>query len=161
MRNVASGEFSVIVIKPLSEKAQDLVREVHREFKIRLFEALPDTYFNLEPQVAARLLKKQEWTSREALTLSASQHGRLLQYCDGKLAYEGACDAVKQLLRVHFLGSGDARTDLEMDVEAKLIARCLQARSWGHVARAFKTQPANLKAEVRSHIAKMAAFYNV
>ncbi|MEM2336436.1 MAG: GNAT family N-acetyltransferase [Candidatus Bathyarchaeia archaeon] len=161
MRNVASGEFSVIVIKPLSEKAQDLVREVHREFKIRLFEALPDTYFNLEPQVAARLLKKQEWTSREALTLSASQHGRLLQYCDGKLAYEGACDAVKQLLRVHFLGSGDARTDLEMDVEAKLIARCLQARSWGHVARAFKTQPANLKAEVRSHIAKMAAFFNV
>lgn len=161
MRNVASGEFSVIVVKPLNEKVQNIVRDIHREFKLRLFEALPDTYFNLEPQVAARLLKKQGWTNREALMLSASQHGRLIQYSDGKLAYEGACDAVKQLLKVHFLSSGEARMDLEVDAEAKLIARCLQARSWGHVTRAFKTQSANLKAEVRSHIKKMATFYNV
>ncbi|MEM3667000.1 MAG: GNAT family N-acetyltransferase [Candidatus Bathyarchaeia archaeon] len=161
MRNVASGEFSVIVVKPISEGAQNIVRDIHREFKLRLFEALPDTYFNLEPHVAARLLKKQEWTSRETLNLSYSQRGRLLQYADGNLAYEGACDGVKQLLKLHFLSSGEARMDLDIDVEAKLIARCLQARSWGHVMKAFRTQSASLKAEVRANIAKMVKFYNV
>ncbi|MEM0057770.1 MAG: GNAT family N-acetyltransferase [Candidatus Bathyarchaeia archaeon] len=161
MRNVASGEFSVIVVKPLTEDVQSMVRELHREFKLRLLDALPDTYFNIEPQVAARLLKGQGWTSREAFPLSESQRGRLLQYSEGTLAYEGACDAVKQLLKTHFMSSGEARLDVDVDAEAKLIARCLQARSWGHVARAFKISSTSLKAEVRSHIAKMATFYNI
>jgi len=161
MRNVASGEFSVIVVKPLNEQVENAVREIHREFKLRLLEALPDTYFNLEPKVAARLLKKQKWTSREALNLSQSQKGRLFQYADGNLAYEGACDAVKQLLRHHFMCSGEARMDLDVNLEAKLVARCLQARSWGRVTKAFKTQSSSLKAEVRSHIANMVKFYSV
>jgi tRNA(Met) cytidine acetyltransferase len=161
MRNVASGEFSVIVVKPLNEQVGNAVREIHREFKLRLLEALPDTYFNLEPKVAARLLKKQIWTSMETLNLSQSQRGRLLQYADGNLAYEGACDAVKQLLKHHFMCSGEARMDLNVDLEAKLIARCLQARSWGHVTKAFKTQSSSLKAEVRANIAKMVKFYSV
>lgn len=55
----------------------------------------------------------------------------------------------------------EARMGLDVDAEAKLIARCLQARSWGLVARVFKTQSSSLKAEVRPYIAKMAAFYNV
>ena len=92
MRNVASGEFSVIVLKPLNEKVEETSKEIHKEFKLRLLEALPDTYFNLEPRVAARLLKKQEWMIRADLTLSESQKGRLLQYASGNLAYEGACD---------------------------------------------------------------------
>ncbi|MEM4700945.1 MAG: GNAT family N-acetyltransferase [Candidatus Bathyarchaeia archaeon] len=161
MRNVASGEFSVIVVKPLNDNVQGMVREIHREFKLRLLDALPDTYFNIEPQVAARLLKGQDWTSRETFPLSESQRGRLLQYSEGKLAYEGACDAVKQLLKTHFMSAGEARMGLDVDAEAKLIARCLQARSWGLVARAFKIQSSSLKAEVRSYIAKMATFYNV
>jgi tRNA(Met) cytidine acetyltransferase len=161
MRNVASGEFSVIVVRPLNENVQDIVKKIHREFKLRLLEALPDTYFNIEPQVAARLLRKQDWMNRETFPLSESQRARLLQYSEGVLAYEGACDAVKQLLKTHFMSSGEARFDLDVNDEAKLIARCLQARSWGHVARAFKIQSINLKAEVRSHIARMAAFYNI
>ncbi|MBS7647964.1 tRNA(Met) cytidine acetyltransferase [Candidatus Bathyarchaeota archaeon] len=161
MRNVASGEFSIIVVKPLNINVQNIVKEIHREFKLRLLDALPDTYFNLDPQVAARLLKGQNWASREPFQLSKSQLGRLLQYSEGNLAYEGACDAVKHLLKVHFMSSGEARLNLEVDVEAKLVARCLQARSWGHVTRAFKTTSANLKAEVRSYIAKMIAFYNI
>ena len=161
MRNVASGEFSVIVLKPLNEKVEETSKEIHKEFKLRLLEALPDTYFNLEPRVAARLLKKQEWMIMANLTLSESQKGRLLQYASGNLAYEGACDAIKQLLKIHFMGSGEVRMNLDVDLEAKLIARCLQARSWGHVARAFKTQPASLKAEVRSSVAKILDFYGV
>ena len=161
MRNVASGEFSVIVVKPLNENVHGIVKEVHREFKLRFLEALPDTYFNIEPQVAARLLRKQMWTSREIFPLSNSQRGRLLQYSEGTLAYEATCDAVKQLLKTHFMSSGEARLDLDVNDEAKLIARCLQARSWGHVARAFRIQSVNLKAEVRSHIARMVIFYNV
>jgi tRNA(Met) C34 N-acetyltransferase TmcA len=59
------------------------------------------------------------------------------------------------------MGFREARMNLDVDLEAKLIARCLQARSWGHVARVFKTQPASLKAEVGSNVAKILDFYGI
>jgi tRNA(Met) C34 N-acetyltransferase TmcA len=68
---------------------------------------------------------------------------------------------LKKLLKIHFMGFREARMNLDVDLEAKLIARCLQARSWGHVARAFKTQPASLKAEVGSSVAKILDFYGI
>ncbi|MBC7131277.1 tRNA(Met) cytidine acetyltransferase, partial [Candidatus Bathyarchaeota archaeon] len=161
MRNVVSGEFSVIVVKPITNEAQSLIKEIHKEFKLRLIEALPDTYFSLEPSVAAQLLRKQTWNYAVQLSLTPSQKGRLMQYVRGTLAYEGACDAVKQLLKCHFMNSGANRMDLDIEVEAKLIARCLQARSWRQVTQVFKGKSQGLKSELRSYVAKLVDFYGL
>lgn len=161
MRNIVSGEFSVIVIKPITSEAQSFIREIHEEFKTRLIEALPDTYFNLDPIVAAQLLRKQSWDYVSQLTMTSSQKGRLMQYVKGTLAYEGVCDAIKQLLKHHFLNSGNYRIDLDITVEAKLIARCLQSRSWSHVTQTFKGQSQGLKSELRSYIAKIVEHYGI
>lgn len=161
MRNMVSGEFSVIVVKAISEEAERLLREIHKEFKLRLIEALPDTYFSLEPAVAVRLLRKQPWDYRDKLILTPSQMGRLLQYAQGSLAYEGACDAVKKLLKFHFMNSGASRMDLDMEAEAKLVTRGLQARSWRHTAQIFKNKPQSLKSEFRSYVARMVEYYSL
>ncbi len=159
MRNVISGEFSVIVVKPLSEKAERIVREIHREFKLRLLESLPDTYYNLDPEVAAQLLSVERWSHLEKPELTPSQRERLIEYIRGSLAYESACDVVKHILRAHFLSSGEARLKLEMKDEAKLIARCLQCRSWDKTAEILETRPASLKSEIRFHIRRLAEHY--
>ena len=159
MRNVISGEFSVIVVKPLSERAEKIVRAIHREFKLRLLESLPDTYYSLDPEVAAQLLSVERWTHLEKPELTPSQKERLTEYVRGSLAYEGACDVVKHILRAHFLSSGEARLKLEIRDEAKLIARCLQCRSWDKTAEILEVRPAGLKSEIRFHIGRLAEHY--
>ncbi|MCD6241303.1 hypothetical protein J7K27_07290, partial [Candidatus Bathyarchaeota archaeon] len=70
-----------------------------------------------------------------------------------------ACDVVKHILRAHFLSSGEARLKLEMKDEAKLIARCLQCRSWDQTAEILETRPASLKSEMRFHTRRLAEHY--
>ncbi len=159
MRNLVSGEYSVAVIKPLSEKAGKLVKDIYMEFKIRLLNSLPDTYFNLEPKVAAQLLNVNYWIRLEKLHLTPSQRERLLGYIQGSLAYEGVCDAVKELLMVHFLSFGKEKLSLKQKVEMTLIARCLQCRSWDRVASIIKVHPADLKSEMRVHIRNLLDHY--
>jgi len=161
MRNTVSGEFSVIFIRPLTGKAVEIVKGVHREFKLRLVESLPDIYFDLEPQITVRLLKSQNWDNREEPSLTSSQKSRLLQYVSGKLAYEAACDAIKQFVKSHFLNSGSCRMGLSMDVEAKLIAKCLQAKPWRHITKIFQVPQSNLKMDLRKILAEMVDFYGV
>ncbi|MEM1998097.1 MAG: GNAT family N-acetyltransferase [Candidatus Bathyarchaeia archaeon] len=159
MRNVVSGEYSVAVVKPLSERAETLTREIYVEFKVRLLNSLPDTYFSLEPEVAVQLLSVNRWDSLEKPSLSQSQKERLLSYVKGSLSYEGACDAVKQILMAHFLSSGKPRLPLNLIDEIKLVARCLQCRSWDRVANIVKTNPVDLKYEVRAHVGALMKYY--
>ncbi|MEM2669766.1 MAG: GNAT family N-acetyltransferase, partial [Candidatus Bathyarchaeia archaeon] len=159
MRNVVSGEYSVAVVKPLSERAEALTREVYMEFKVRLLNSLPDTYFSLEPEVAVQLLSVNRWDHLEKPFLSQSQRERLLRYVKGSLSYEGACDAVKQIIMAHFLSSGKPRLPLNLVDEIKLVARCLQCRSWDRVANIVKTSPVDLKYEVRAHVGALMKHY--
>ncbi|MCD6530051.1 tRNA(Met) cytidine acetyltransferase [Candidatus Bathyarchaeota archaeon] len=159
MRNFISGEFSVIVVKPLTREVEESIRKIHREFKLRLLGSLSDTYFNLEPQVAVYLLRSQPWDDRENLTLTPSQRSRLTEYAEGSLAYESACDAVKLLLKTHFLSSGRARMNLGIEAEAKLIVRCLQSRSWEKTAELLGIRPVGLKSEMRDHVRKLVEHY--
>ncbi|MEM2756436.1 MAG: hypothetical protein QXM89_03630, partial [Candidatus Bathyarchaeia archaeon] len=108
-----------------------------------------------------RLLKSQNWDNREEPSLTSSQKSRLLQYVSGKLAYEAACDAIKQFVKSHFLNSGSCRMGLSMDVEAKLIAKCLQAKPWRHITKIFQVPQSNLKMDLRKILAEMVDFYGV
>ena len=159
MRNVISGEFSVAVVKPLNSKAENIIKEIYREFKLRLLESLPDTYYNLAPEVAAQLLSVERWSHLEKPKLTPSQKERLMEYVRGSLAYEGACDVVKHILKAHFLSAGKARLKLEIKNEAKLIARCLQCRSWDKTAEILETCPAGLKSEIRFYVGKLVEHY--
>jgi len=159
MRNIISGEFSVVVVKPLNRKAESIVREVYREFKVRFLESLPDAYYNLDPYVAAQLLNVHRWDVLEAPRLTPSQRERLLRYVQGSLAYEGVCDAVRQVLLAHFLSSGKPKFKLEFKAEVELISRCLQCRSWDRTADIVKIHPADLKIDVRLNVGRLAAHY--
>lgn len=159
MRNIVSGEYSVIVVKPLSERAENIIRDLYTEFKIRLLNSLSDTYFNLESEVAVQLLSVDKWDYFEKPILTPSQIERLVGYVKGALAYEGACDAIRQVLMAHFMSSGKLRLQLDRRAEIELVSRCLQCRSWGRTANAVKVRPIELKSELRLHVGKLIEHY--
>ena len=159
MRNITSGEFSVVVVKPLNRRAESIIRNVYREFKLRFLESLPDVYYDLDPYVAAQLLNVHVWEVSETPHMSSSQWERLLEYVNGNLTYEGACDAVRQILLAHFLSSGKSKLKLELEDEVGLISRCLQCRSWERTASTIKIHPADLKTDIRLNVGRLVAHY--
>jgi len=159
MRNIVSGEYSVIVIKPLSDGVEKILKEIYMEFKIRLLNSLPDTYFSLEPEIAVQLLGVNRWDHIERPHLTRSQLERLISYIKGALAYEGACDAVKEVLMAHFLSSGKLRLPMDIKAEAGLISRCLQCRSWAKTASTIKVRSSEFKSEMRTYIGRIMEYY--
>ncbi|MEM4699668.1 MAG: tRNA(Met) cytidine acetyltransferase TmcA [Candidatus Nezhaarchaeales archaeon] len=159
-RNLVSGEFSAVVVRPLSQEAKGLVDKVNSEFKARLVDSLADTYFNLEPQVARLLLSSV--TAKRRLRrprLTKSQLSRLTMYVLGTLTYEASCDAVKELVKAHFLSTGSARMSLPAASENLLISKCLQGRPWSRAALVSGIDPSKVKSELREVVRELYRFY--
>lgn len=159
-RNMVSGEFSVVVVKPLTARARKLVERINKEFKSRLVEALSDPYFNLETSVARLLLANViKRSRREPSRLLKTQWSRALLYTIGTLTYEASSDAVKELLRIHFLSTGSARLSLSPGAENLLIAKCLQGKPWSKAAMAGGVDPSKVKGELRGLVKELLKFY--
>lgn len=144
-RNPVSGEYSVLVAKPLSGKAENLMIEVVKEFKKRLLNSLHDVYFPLNPSVARYLLKTPLGSGK--LKLSQSQKSRLIGFIGGDYIYELASDAIYELARYYFWLGKDCLTPLEDSV---LIAKVLQGKGWDMVRSRFglKVDPYELFREL-------------
>ncbi len=159
MRNIVSGEFSVVLVKPLSERAEGLIGEIYREFKMRFLDALPDVYYNLDPYVAVGLLSIKNIDFQAESKLTPSQRGRLIEYVQGSVSYEGACDSVKRILSAHFLSSGRYRLDLEVRHEVELLCRCLQCRSWDRTAEIVGARSSEVKSDLRALVRRLVDHY--
>ena len=159
MRNKISGEFSVIVVKPLSDKAAEFVREIGREFRLRFINALADPYFNMDMETAWTLLSKAPGKHKAKPNFRGSQRMRLESYLNQYVTYEGASDSIKCLVEAHFLTSSEKRLILDEKVEKLLITKVLQGRQWPQIARLLKDKPENLVSIMRETVEKMADYY--
>jgi len=158
-RNMVSGEYTVIVVKPLSKRAKKLVYSINRDFKLKLIETLPDTYFTLEPRIAVLLLSSGPEDRREPPVVTKAQLSRLESYVKGVITYEGASDAVKALLRSHFLSSGNARMVMPMELEAALVAKNLQGKSWRAASNLSGVSSDSIKREIREAVKRLISHY--
>jgi len=131
-RNPVTGEYSVLVVKPISERARNLLGEIVKDFKRRLLNSLHDVYFPLNPLVA-RLLLLSEIKSGK-LKLSQSQRSRLKGFINGSYIYELASDAIYEVVRFYFWRGVHCLTPLE---ESLLIAKVLQGKGWDMVKSRF------------------------
>jgi tRNA(Met) cytidine acetyltransferase len=147
-RNTVTGEYSVLVLKPLSEEASKLTEEVLKEFKRRILASLHDVYFSLNPMVA-RLLLKSKLDGGKA-KLSTSQRSRLLGYVKGSYVYELASDAIHEVVRSYFWQGKDCLTPRE---EAILVAKVLQGKPWETLKSRFGVkEPYELLREIVSNL---------
>lgn len=126
-RDAASGSHSAAVMRPLSSAGQELFKLAASRFQRHLPHMLADALRNLEPPLAAALLRQtrpplpppldaQDWRD-----LSAFAFGRrIYEVCPGPI-WQLACFAL-------------AQPGLEAAQRTLLIARVLQHRGWKEVA---------------------------
>ncbi len=158
-RNIVSGEYSVAVIKPLTRRALKLTLTLNQEFKLKLLNSLFTTYFTLDPKLVRLLFKGVYEPKLVKPNLTKVQERRLLMYAKEILTFESATDAIKALLDAHFMSSDSSRLNIEPEIEAALIAKCLQGKSWGFTAKLSLIKRDEIKSVLRETIKKMVDYY--
>jgi len=161
-RNPISGEYSTIVIKPLSKKAKEITKLIFREFKIKFIEWLRDIHYDMEPEIAMYILNSRLEDVAERfheLSLTESQRKRLEAYVKGALYYEVVCDVIREIVKTYFLDHTSERVKLSEGKTLLLILKSLQARSWKQTLDVINLEPAAAYTMFRSAIKKLYKTY--
>ncbi|ABN70220.1 protein of unknown function DUF699, ATPase putative [Staphylothermus marinus F1] len=148
-RNPVSGEYTLLVIKPLNKKTEEYVLKANKEFRLKLLDSLPIVYRDMEISVAMQLLDYGDSLISEVPNniFSPVQIDRLWIYCMGPMTFEAAADIMHKLAKLHWLLSKDKRVELSRIKEAILIGKALQGKTWEE-----------LKSELRLHLKELHKF---
>ena len=160
-RNPVSGEYSVIVVKPLTEKASKLIEIANREFRTRLLHSLHEPYHDLNPKVARLLLNSGNECIPEDVDAKFTpvQISKLLGYSWNLMTIENCFDSVLKIVRKYFADRSGNRPDLSEEEEVMLIVRVLQAKSWRVSCEQLRKSPPELMNTVRAIIRKLCIHY--
>ncbi len=150
-RNEISGEYSIIVVKPLKEKIKKRILEINEEFRIKLLECLPELYSDMEPEVVKLLLKKFS-KKKYKLDLTKSQLHRAKGYAKGIFTLETVLDVVKILSRWYFLNDFSF---LNKEEERALIVKILQHNRWKFSQEILKMKKRDIRKAIRRAVKKM------
>lgn len=154
-RNPVSGEYTALVIHPLSEAWREAVESSLEDFVVKFVESLPVVYRDFEPDAAYLILSSLERPLgvSGSVSLRETQLERLELYVAGvftlEIAFDAALAAVKRFVfegRLRELGQRDGQV---------LVARVLQGRSWDEVSGELGIGRVAAANSVRSSIARI------
>ncbi|MCD6428835.1 MAG: tRNA(Met) cytidine acetyltransferase [Desulfurococcales archaeon] len=154
-RNPVSGEYTALVIYPLSRKWRKLVELGNNEFSVKFIESLHAVYYDFEPDTAYTMIKRQlrneEYASK--IDLTPIQLERLKVYVSGIMTFESVCDAVSLLLKKYILmGLGSELSEEEGIVT---VARVLQGWSWDKIFEEYRIGKVRATNMLRQIVSKM------
>lgn len=159
IKNPVSGEFSTIVVNPLNREARDYIKRFRFEFKKLFVDSMVDTYFVLDESLAYHLLSLDRWSITYTPILKGNSLERLKEYCMAALHYGGAVDAIREVVKAHFIRSPDKRVPIPRKVEYAILSKVLQARSWEKVSIRYGFEKEELVSKIREYIGKMRLNY--
>ncbi|MCD6324122.1 MAG: tRNA(Met) cytidine acetyltransferase [Desulfurococcales archaeon] len=157
-RNRVSGEYTSIVVKPLTGDWERLISKAIEEFSVKLVESLHSVYWDFEPDVIYLLfreaLKNSEYAS--LLRLSEIQEERLKAYVEGIMTYESVADAVNIVLKKAVLSGGLREVD---EKEAVIgIARALQGRLWDAIYEELRISKGKAVSALRKLVGRILGY---
>ena len=159
-KNPVSGEYSIIVIKPLSGKCREVVRKIAKEFKLKMIDSIMDPFRDLEVEVARLLFKCKVGIKRGKIGLTGMQWRRIRDYALREvLSYEAAADLIRRLSRIYFLDESNDKPELTELQEKALIAKCLQGKSIPEAAEELKVPSARMLDSIRSAMKQLVRYY--
>ena len=160
-RNPVSGEYTILVIKPINEKMKELVELANAEFRRKLVDSLHDTYNDLETEVALMILRGDKpifEDYRPALT--PIQVDRLWIYAYGPMTYEAMCDVIHEFAKAYwYTYPKTGGLHLSKKEEYLMTAKVLQAKSWANVADEMKIRPHTLMVMMKEIARKILKHY--
>ncbi|NPA84414.1 MAG: tRNA(Met) cytidine acetyltransferase [Crenarchaeota archaeon] len=158
-RNPSSGEFTILVAKPLSQSLRTLIWEANRLFRRRLLFALHLNYKGLEWDVAKAILEEDPLPIQPDLKvphLHPVDLDRLWIYAYGPMTFEAASDLVYRLALAYWSQPRAWRPELDEESRIVIITKVLQGKSWDEVSEetgiGFKKQVAILKSFARKSL---------
>ncbi|MDW8085196.1 MAG: tRNA(Met) cytidine acetyltransferase TmcA [Ignisphaera sp.] len=161
-RNPVSAEYTILVIKPLSNLWEDIVRVLNREFRVKLIESLHDTYRDLEAEVAQMLLslyKIQDAVEKcTTPSLTPIQLERIASYVEGYMTYESCSDVISMLIK-HYWRNVESCRILDRDEEIITILKSLQGHPWDIVSRFSRTKKQELLDYMKKIVWKLLRRY--
>ncbi|MBR9681827.1 MAG: tRNA(Met) cytidine acetyltransferase [Candidatus Altiarchaeota archaeon] len=127
-RHKVSGEFSVVMINPLTEKARALADVAGRQFFSKFLIGLSEVYQDMEPATVLELLGGQSHTVE--VNMDPIEVKRLNMFLGGQHFYEMDVDIVYGLVWYYFLTGNHY---LSREQELLLISKVLQKRPWSEI----------------------------
>ncbi len=160
-RNPVSGEYTTLVLKPITERAREAIDIALKEFKLKLIDSLYDTYKDLETEVAIMLLDQEPKgiVNLKMPKFDKIQIDRLWVYCWGPMTYEAATDLIHELARTYWLQEPSFRPKLSKEEEWILMSKVLQGKSWEKVAEELNWHSYRVMARLKDVIRKMVREY--
>ncbi|MCD6515479.1 MAG: tRNA(Met) cytidine acetyltransferase [Candidatus Odinarchaeota archaeon] len=141
-RNPISGEYSVVVIKPLTKRASKFVIDANNELRIKMMGWLYEQLRDMSPSIAAMLLYPWDNSKRFPIQppkLSIIQWERLHGYALELMTYEATSDALRELFKMYFLDNSPEKPKLNIKQKALAISKLFQARDWRYVSDILNT----------------------
>ncbi|ABU81313.1 tRNA(Met) cytidine acetyltransferase TmcA [Ignicoccus hospitalis] len=155
-RNPSSGEFTILLAKPLNEKLRSLIMEANRLFRRRLVMALHLNYRDLEWDVAKLILETDPLPVQPDLKVPRFHPvdlDRLWIYAYGPMTFEAASDLLYRLSLAYWSQPKAWRPEVDEEMKIVLITKVLQSKKWEEVEEEtgipFKKQTAILKSFAR------------
>ncbi|WP_240761577.1 tRNA(Met) cytidine acetyltransferase TmcA [Nitrosococcus wardiae] len=133
-RGATSGAHSAIVLYPLSSSGRALVKRARERFLVHLPHQLADPLRELEPHLAALLLRRGAQTS--PLPLDPQDWSDVLAFAFGRRVYE-VCIAPIWELTWRALADPESEALLGEAERNALVVKVLQKRSWQEAASAL------------------------
>ncbi|MCD6114035.1 MAG: tRNA(Met) cytidine acetyltransferase [Thermoprotei archaeon] len=159
-RNPVSGEFTVLVLYPLSDLTKKIVEIANKSFKLKVIDALHDSYRGLETDVALLILETgvtidPNYTPK----MDPIRWDRLRIYSYGPMTYEAACDVIYELARAYFISYPKFKIKLSKIEEYILVSRVLQAKSWETTANELNKKQHFIMMKLKEIAGKIAKAY--
>ncbi len=160
VKQESSGEYSVIVLKPISERAKKFLSLFYREFRLRFLTRLRHVHYDMDTDLARLMLKAPIYIGEERLpNLSYIQRKRLAAYARSRLSFETACDAIEEIAKTYFLDESKEKPQLRSDWEKLFIVRIFQSRSWKLCSEILGVHPRRLKERMARATRKLYKYY--
>ncbi|MCE4614624.1 MAG: tRNA(Met) cytidine acetyltransferase TmcA [Desulfurococcales archaeon] len=156
-RNPVSGEYTILVLKPITKISSELVTYSTALYKSKLLNSLYDTYKDLEIDIAHQMLymNPQIETNKHPPTLSPVNLDRLWVYSYGPMTYEAATDIVLELTKHYFYTTPNPQPVLDELKEKILIGKVLQGRKWEDVSSELKVFRHKVTLELKDAVRKL------
>ncbi len=136
-RNEISGEYTVIVLKPLKMHISSKIDKLNSEFVRRIIEYLSDEIRDIEIETAKMLLKslRKDATYSEPI-IGKVEKRRMKKYFQGQSLYEYVADIARPLVRYYY--SRVDKAEIDEKEESVLIAKCIMLKDWRDVGESYR-----------------------
>lgn len=160
-RNPISGEYTLIVIYPISKIAKRIAELGATVFLEKLIYSLRDTYRDLEVDVAHLLLTSINSIAPAKLDINPINIDRLWIYSYGPMTYEAVSDIMYKLTCYYFMHRDYLNFRLSEMEEKLLITKVLQGKEWSLVATELSISDTKAMMKLKEIASKfLSLFFN-